>query len=245
MELAQMEVIPAIDIKDGRCVRLYQGDYGRETVYSDSPLDVAFRWVAMGASRLHVVDLDGAKTGASVNLGLISDIASSVTVPVQLGGGIRTVEAAGQVISAGVSRVIIGTAAAEGEGFVKELCQEFGPDSVAVGVDARDGYVVTWGWTETSDITASEMVKRISAWGVLRFVYTDVTRDGTLTEPNFDAIDKLLGETDMKMIVAGGVASLDHLRRLSQLSVEGAIVGTAAYTGDIDLQEAIAAISQQ
>ncbi len=237
-----MEVIPAIDIKGGKCVNLYQGDYGKETVFSESPLDVASRWVDMGASRLHIVDLDGAKAGTPVNMALVGRIASSVAVPMQLGGGIRTLISAQQAVASGVSRIIIGTAAVERTSLVQELCRELGAGSVVVSVDARDGYVVVRGWTETSRIPAPEMVKRIEAVGVQRFVYTDVTTVGTLTEPSFDAIEGLLRQTEMGMLVAGGISSIEHLRRLSQLGVEAAIVGKAIYAGDIDLREAIDAL---
>ena len=238
----RMEIIPAIDIRDGKCVRLYQGDYQQETVYSDAPVEVAIRWAAMGASRVHVADLDGARAGAPVNTGIVRQITSSVTAHVQLGGGVRTLEAASEAISLGVSRVIIGTAAVEAPGLAREMCIALGPEAVVVSVDARDGDVMVRGWTETSKIRTSELVRRLESEGIRRIVYTDVSRDGTLSEPNFPAIEALVGQTRMKVVVAGGVASVDHLRRLSQIGVEGAIVGRAIYTGDIDLGEAIDAV---
>jgi phosphoribosylformimino-5-aminoimidazole carboxamide ribotide isomerase len=234
-----MDVIPAIDIRGGKCVRLYQGDFARETVYSDDPLSVAARWVEMGASRIHVVDLDGAKSGSPVNLGLVAGIASSVPALVQFGGGIRTLDVAREAIALGVSRVVIGTAAVEGPGLVEEACRELGPETVAVGVDVRDGYVAVRGWTEKSRISATELIARIEAMGVRRFVHTDIARDATLTEPNLAAIEDLGSKSEMKMIVAGGISSVAHLLRLSELGVEAAIVGKAIYTGDIDLREAI------
>ena len=237
-----MEVIPAIDVKDGRCVRLYQGDYGRETVFSDSPVDMAVHWVELGASRLHVVDLEAARTGDPVILGLVRQIADTVSVPVQLGGGIRTVETARKAIDAGADRVIIGTAAVEEPDILREVCAELGPDRVVVGVDARDGYVATRGWTETSRSPVSDLVERVEATGVRRIVYTDIARDGTLTEPNFGAIEGLAGATALRLIVAGGISSVEHLVALSRLGVEGAIVGTAIYTGDVDFREAVRAV---
>jgi len=237
-----VEVIPAIDIRGGRCVRLFQGNYSRETVFSESPLDVAFHWAREGATRLHVVDLDGARDGAPVNAGLVGDIASSVPVPVQLGGGIRTLDDARQAIALGVSRIIIGTAAIEGPDLLQDVCRELGAEAVMVGIDARDGYVAVRGWTERTEVRASELVERIETIGVRRFVYTDVTRDGTLTEPNFDAVEDLMGRTALRMTAAGGISSLGHLTRMSQLGVEAAIVGTAVYTGDVDLREAIDAL---
>ncbi len=236
-----MEVIPAIDIRNGRCVRLYQGDYGRETVYSDLPLDVARRWVELGATRLHIVDLDGARAGAPVHLGLVAEIASSVSAAVQLGGGIRSVESAEAAVSAGADRVILGTAAVENPELVEALCSRLGVETVAVSIDARDGYVAVSGWTEGSGILASEVVDRMVALGVQRLVHTDVTRDGTLTEPNFEAVAALAAQPDLHVLAAGGISQPEHLVRLAGCNLEGAIVGKALYTGDIDLAEAIRA----
>ena len=239
-----MEVIPAIDIRGGKCVRLYQGDYGRETVYSESPLKVASHWVETGATRLHVVDLDGARAGAPVNIELVGAIASSVEAPVQCGGGIRTLETARAMLSLGVSRVVIGSAAVEaGPEFVESACRELGPDAVVVGVDARDGHAAIRGWVHSTDLTVADLVSRVEAAGVRRIVYTDISRDGTLTEPNFDAIEAVMGMTSLKVLAAGGISSVDHLSRLARLGVEGAIVGKAVYTGDIDLRQAIDAVS--
>ena len=238
-----MEVIPAIDIRGGKCVQLYQGDYDRETVFSDAPAEVALRWANEGATRLHVVDLDGARAGGPGNLGVVEAIASAARVPVQLGGGIRDLEAAMAAVARGVDRVIGGTAAAEAPGLMEDLSRELGVDALIVSVDARDGYVMLQGWTRRSGLAASELVERIGSAGVRRFVYTDVTRDGTLTGPNFSAIEELMRQTSLKMLVAGGISSVEHLRRLDDLGVEAAIVGTAVYTGDIDLREAIAALA--
>ena len=238
-----MEVIPAIDIKGGKCVRLYQGDYERETVYSERPLVVASRWAGMGASRLHVVDLDGAKTGSPVNIDLVGGIASSVAAAVQYGGGIRALETATRAVSLGVDRVIFGTAALEEPRLVEEARDELGPEAVMVSVDARDGYVVEQGWTRRSRVSASELVKQLEAAGVRRFIYTDVARDGTLTEPNFRAIEELASVSELSMLVAGGISSVGHLQTLAQLGVEAAIVGKAVYTGDINLRDAIDALA--
>lgn len=237
-----MEIIPAIDLRGGKCVRLYQGDYDRETVFSDNPLDAARDWVGQGASRLHVVDLDGARGGAPANLSVAADIASSVSVPVQLGGGIRTVYTARTVVSQGISRIMLGTAAVESPGMVSEICKALGDDAVVVSVDARDGYVAVKGWTSSSRVLARDLIAQMVGMGVRRFMYTDVARDGTLTEPNFDAIEMLLSQTDAKLIAAGGITSIDHLLRLAGLGVESAVVGTALYTGAIDLPEALEAV---
>ena len=234
-----MEVIPAIDIRGGKAVRLFQGDYGLETVFNDSPVDAAQRWLDMGATRLHVVDLDGAKTGEQVNIDLVARIAALAYVPVQLGGAIRTVEAARRAIDVGVDRVIVGTAALEDEEFAGDLRNRIGTERVVVGVDARNGYVAVRGWTEESGTPIHDLIARMEEAGVSRIIYTDIARDGTRTEPNFQQVDELLGTTTLTILVAGGVSRIDHLRRLAAMGVEGAIVGTAAYTGDIDMREAI------
>ncbi len=234
-----MEVIPAIDIRGGKAVQLFQGDYDRETVFNDSPVDAARRWLDIGATRLHVVDLDGAKTGGQVNIDLAGQIAALSAVPVQLGGGIRTVKAAKNAVDKGVERVIIGTAALDSTAFAQQLCDELGPERLIVGVDAREGYVAVRGWLEKSETSAIDLVKRMEEVGVQRFAYTDISRDGTLTEPNFLQVEELLGKTWLKMLAAGGVSRIEHLRRLADMGVEGAIVGTAAYTGDIAMREAI------
>ncbi len=234
-----MEVIPAVDIRGGKAVRLFQGDYGRETVFDDSPVDAAQRWIDIGVTRLHVVDLDGAKTGEQVNLDLVGRIAALSDVPVQLGGGVRTIEAAQRAVDKGVDRVIVGTAALENVDFVTTLCNSIGPESVVVGVDARDGYVAVRGWTEESTTPADALIARMEESGVLRMVYTDIARDGTRTEPNFQQVEELLCTSKLKMLVAGGVSHIEHIRRLADLGAEGAIVGTAAYTGDVDMRQAV------
>ena len=234
-----MEVIPAIDIRGGKAVRLFQGDYGRETVFNDSPVDAAQRWLDLGATRLHVVDLDGAKTGEQVNIDLVGRISALSEIPVQLGGAIRTVAAAQRAIDRGVGRVIVGTAALESVEFVQDLCDRIGPERVVVGVDARNGYVAVRGWTEESGTPVRELVARMETSGVRRIIYTDISRDGTRTEPNFQQVEELLGATTLKILVAGGVSRIEHLRRLAEMGVEGAIIGTAAYTGDIDMRVAI------
>ena len=238
-----MEVIPAVDIKGGRCVRLYQGDYGRETVYSDSPVDMALRWVELGATRIHVVDLDAAKAGVPVNHETAGAIAVAVPVPVQLGGGVRSLETATHAAALGISRVIIGTAAARDMDWVLSVCEALGPERVVVSIDARGGYVALNGWTETTGLRVQDMLDRLGATGVRRFIYTDIARDGTLTEPSWNEIMKVHEATGLKTIVAGGVSSVEHLLRLSEIGVEAAIVGKAVYTGDIDLSDAVAALA--
>ena len=200
------------------------------------------RWQDMGAVRLHVVDLDGAAQGEPVNLNVIESIARSLKAPIQIGGGIRDMDAVERAIGIGVERVVLGTSAVGNPDLVELACRRFGPDAIIVGVDARDGLVATRGWRESSDITAIDMIHRMTALGVRRFVYTDISRDGTMTEPNFRALEELTETTDAAVIASGGVSTVDHLRRLAALGVEGAIVGKALYESAIDLREAIAAV---
>ena len=234
-----MQVIPAIDLRGGKCVRLYQGDYARETVYSDDPLETALRWVDMGARRLHIVDLDGAKDGSPANLAAVERIARAAGVPLHLGGGIRDMATARAAISAGASRVMLGTAAVEDADLIRALLAELGAEGVIVSVDAKDGRVALRGWTESSGMPATELVDDMARLGVVRFLYTDISRDGTLTEPNFAATGELAARSGIRVLAAGGIARVEHLARLAALGAEGAIVGRAIYTGDIDLREAL------
>jgi len=238
-----LEIIPAIDLRDGKCVRLYQGDYARETVYSDDPTEMAKRWADMGATRLHVVDLDGAKQGSPGNLKVIQAIVSSVNVPVQVGGGVRTRESAEQIVSVGASRIMMGTAAVDDPGLIEDLVDSLGTDSIIVTVDAKDGLVALRGWTESSTVKAIDVMKKMADRGVSRFLYTDISRDGTLTEPNFQALEQLIEHQVPGLIAAGGIATEDHILRLASIGVEGAIVGTALYTGDISLTAAIESLN--
>jgi phosphoribosylformimino-5-aminoimidazole carboxamide ribotide isomerase len=236
-----MEIIPAIDLRGGKCVRLYQGDYKQETVFSEDPVDTAKHWQSLGAKRLHIVDLDGAAKGEICHFSVISSIAEAVSIPVEVGGGIRNIESIEKLLGAGVDRVILGTAAIENRGMVKEACQRLG-ERIIAGVDARDGYVATRGWIKSSKMTAVELIKDMKAAGIPRVIYTDISRDGTLTEPNFAAIEDLLATVDVKIIAAGGISSIEHLNRLADIGIEGAIVGRAIYTGHIDLKKALDSI---
>ncbi|WP_129673200.1 1-(5-phosphoribosyl)-5-[(5-phosphoribosylamino)methylideneamino]imidazole-4-carboxamide isomerase [Candidatus Chloroploca sp. Khr17] len=236
-----MEIIPAIDLKDGRCVRLFQGDFSQTTVYSDDPAAMAQQWAAQGATRLHVVDLDGARQGQSANLEAVRAIVRAVTIPVQLGGGLRHEHDIDTVLNLGVARVILGTAAVEDVALVVRLLERFA-ERVIVGVDARNGKVATAGWLETADIWATDLVRRMADLGVQRIIYTDISRDGTLTEPNFEAMAALLDPNGPALIASGGIAEIAHLQRLARLGVEGAIVGKALYDGNIDLPQALAAL---
>jgi phosphoribosylformimino-5-aminoimidazole carboxamide ribotide isomerase len=238
-----MDIIPAIDIKGGKCVRLYQGDFDRVTVYDHNPAEVARRWVAQGARMLHVVDLDGARAGYPVNADVILAIVQSVDVPVQIGGGLRDEQAIVAALALGAARVVLGTAAVEQPELVARLAGRYG-EEIAVGVDARDGIVATSGWTTQAQVRAPELIEHMAALGVRRFIYTDIARDGTLTEPNYTATAALVRPGGPAIIASGGVGKLDHLVRLAQIGVEAVVVGKALYTGDLDLVGAIEALKQ-
>lgn len=230
-------------MRNGRCVRLYQGNYNRETVFSDDPLDVALKWQSLGAPRLHVVDLDGAASGEIRNLGIIRDIAKAILIPVQLGGGIRDIETIETLLKAGIERVILGTVAVEDPRLVTEACRRF-RDSIIIGIDARGGYVATQGWVKDTEKTAIDLAKSMVQAGVRHFIFTDISRDGTLSEPNFSAITEMMDAIGLPIIAAGGIASVSHLKMLAKLGAEGAIVGKALYTGNINLKQALREIGQ-
>ena len=236
-----MEIIPAIDLRGGNCVRLYQGDYQQETVFSDDPLGVAERWQAEGGQRLHVVDLDGAHSGNPANLAAITSITQRLTIPVQVGGGIRSADTAAGLFDAGAARVVVGTAAVSNPALVEELCRRFGSERVIVALDARDGLVATHGWTETSAITATDLALRMADLGVVRLLYTDISRDGTLEEPNYAATAALVRDSGLSVLAAGGVAAAEHVAKLVPTGAEAAIIGRALYTGDITIGAALAA----
>lgn len=197
----------------------------------------------MGAPRLHIVDLDGAATGEIRNLEIIRDIAKAMLIPIQLGGGIRDIETVQALLKAGIERVILGTVAVENPLLVAEACRRF-RESVIVGIDAREEFVATHGWVKDNDITAVNLAKSMARIGVIRFIYTDINRDGTLTEPNFSAIAEMIDAIGLPVIASGGISSLNHLKMLRKLGAEGAIVGKALYTGDINLKQALAEIDQ-
>ena len=236
-----MEVIPAIDLRRGRCVRLYQGDYSQETVFSGEPVEVARHWHSLGAERLHIVDLDGAAKGELCHGALVEEIVRAVDIPVELGGGLRSMELVEQVLACGVGRAILGTAALRDAALVEEACRRFG-ERIVVSVDARGGLVATHGWVERSAVTTVEVAERMAGLGVQRLIYTDIARDGTLSGPNFAAVSALVERAAVPVIAAGVISSVEHVRRLSETGVEGAIVGRALYTGDLDLVEALACI---
>jgi len=237
-----VEVIPAIDLRGGRCVRLFQGDYDRETVFSDDPVATAQRWAEQGAPRLHIVDLDGARDGRQANAEATRAIIDAVELPVQVAGGVRNMATVDSWIEAGADRVVLGTAAVQDPSFAAEACARYG-DRIVVSVDGRDGYFAARGWIEQTDQRIDDLIRQFVGLGVERFVYTDIGVDGTLTAPNYDAIEALLSASPAKLIAAGGVAKTEHLIRLAELGVEGAIVGVALYQGRVKLPEALAAVA--
>ena len=239
-----MEILPAIDLRNGHCVRLTQGDYDRETVFDDDPVGVAKRWLDQGARRLHVVDLDGARDGVRGNADAVAAIVQAVDIPIQLGGGVRDAAEAHRLIDIGVDRVIIGTAAIEAPDEVRAVVDDIGTEHVIVGIDAKDGMVQTRGWHETSKVTAIDLASQMVEIGVRRFIYTDTSRDGTLTHPNFDAVAELSDNLRYPIIVAGGIASIDDLVGLAKMGVESAISGMAIYSGALDLKCAIETIDE-
>ena len=239
-----MEIIPAIDLLEGRCVRLYQGDYAQSQVFNDNPAEVAKQWADEGASRLHVVDLDGAKAGKPANLEAIAAIVQNVSVPVQVGGGLRDRTSVSQLLDIGVQRVILGTVAVEQPQLVQDLCQEF-PGQIVVGIDARNGLVATRGWLETSSVAAIDLAQQMAQLGAAAIIYTDIHRDGTLSGPNLEALRELASAISIPVIASGGVSSITDLLSLlalEPLGVSGAIVGRAIYTGDVSLKDAIRAV---
>ena len=234
-----MEVIPAVDIRGGRCVRLHQGDYDRETVYGDDPAAAAARWVAQGARRVHVVDLDGARERRPVNAAATRAIVRGSGAAVQAGGGVRDLAALRATLELGAARVVLGTAALD-PGLLREAVGVAG-ERLVVSVDARDGVVRTEGWTASSGVAAADFVRELERAGVARIVYTDIARDGVAGSPNFEACEAIAASTPLAVIAAGGVSALGDLRRLARCGVEAAIVGRALYSGDIRLPEAIEA----
>jgi phosphoribosylformimino-5-aminoimidazole carboxamide ribotide isomerase len=241
-----MEVIPAIDLLDGRCVRLYQGDYAQSQVFNENPVAVAQGWAEQGATRLHLVDLDGAKVGHPVNREAIAAIVNALDIPVQVGGGLRDRQSVADLLSLGVQRVILGTIAVEQPELIQQLCQEF-PNQIVVGIDARNGKVATRGWLETSEVEATQLAQQMASFGAAAIIYTDIHRDGTMQGPNHEALRELAEAVEVPVIASGGVSSITDLLALLSLEttgVTGAIVGKAIYTGAIDLKEAIRAVGE-
>lgn len=244
VQRSSFEVIPAIDLRGGKCVRLMQGDYSRETVYSADPVETAVRWQTLGAPRLHVVDLDGARSGRQANAAAVKAIVEAVEVPVELGGGIRNIETIERWLDAGVDRVYLGTAAVTDPHFAAQACGQF-PGHVAAGADARAGHIAVRGWEEESSETVREFCHRLLSGGACALTYTNIDRDGTMEGPDIEGITELihaLGPTEAQIILSGGVGSLEHIRKAARVpGLGGVIVGRALYEGTVDLAAAIAA----
>lgn len=236
-----MLIIPAIDIRGGKCVRLFQGDYNQETVYNEFPAEQARKFQEEGASIIHLVDLDGAKAGKPVNLDVVRSICSAVTIPCELGGGIRTVEDAKAAFEAGVHRVILGTTACENPHLVRDFISTFGADKVVMGIDAKGGMVAVKGWVETSTLDVFELIAKLEEMGVTRFIYTDISTDGALSGPNLDSVAAVCSRIPRCGVIASGgisgVEDIKNLRELGKENLEGVIVGKALYAGKVTFQE--------
>ncbi len=236
-----MIIIPAIDLKDGKCVRLLKGEEGTETVFSTNPVETAQNWESCGAGWIHVVDLDGAFEGSAINAGIIVDIVKNVNCNVQLGGGIRDLETADRYISAGVKRLIIGTRAFSDEEFIRELCKRY-PGKISVGLDTKNNKIAVKGWKEVLDLDMDEAIKKLEISGASMFVHTNVDKDGTMEGINTEPIEKFINSCSVPVIASGGIATMEDLEKLSALKdkgLYGVILGKSIYSGSIDLREAV------
>lgn len=233
-----MRIYPAIDIKNGKCVRLRQGNFDDMTVYNDNPVEVAKEWIKNGASYIHLVDLDGAREGSGVNSDIIKEIANLSDVPVQTGGGIRTIEDIENKLALGVRRVILGTVAVKNPEIVKEAVEKFG-DAIAVGIDAKNGMVAVSGWEEVSEVSAVDLCVKMRDYGVKTIIYTDISKDGMMGGPNIEATKEIVDATGIDIIASGGVSRMNDLENVDKINAHGAIIGKALYTGAINLKEAV------
>ena len=232
-----MKIFPAIDIKDKKCVRLVKGDFDKKTEYELSPIEQAGKFKDHGFKNLHIVDLDGALTGETVNLDIIQDIVGKFNLKIEVGGGIRNPESIQKYIDVGVEKVILGSAAIKDKNFLKETCEKF-PNKIALGLDAKDGYLSVSGWTEKSNQLTLDYLKEVNDYGVSRLIYTDINKDGMKQSPNFDETAKVAEISNCPVIISGGVSSIDDIKKAKNLkNVEGIIVGKAIYDGDIKLEE--------
>ncbi len=233
-----MIIIPAIDIKNGQCVRLIQGDYDQITNYGDNPVSQAMEWQTLGAEMIHLVDLDGAKEGRLMNGELIRKISEQIDAPIEVGGGIRNTQAVENYIQSGVSRVIIGTAAVNDPEWLNQMVQKYG-DKICVSIDAKDGKIATEGWLKATDTDAIEYILKLEQMGVKTIVYTDISKDGMMKGPNFEMYEKISKLSKIDVIASGGVSTLADVKRLKEMNLYGAIIGKALYEGAIDLKEAL------
>jgi len=235
-----MQIWPAIDLRGGNCVRLEQGDYSRETVFGEDPAAMARRWVSEGAEYLHLVDLDGARDGQSINRNAVEAIVLAADIPCELGGGIRDENTIREMLSLGLSRLVIGTKALKDPDWFREMCQKF-PDKLAVGIDARDGRVATDGWLEVSNVSATSLARSLAEEPIAAIIYTDIAKDGMMSGPNFDAMAEMSQSVDVPVIASGGVTAAEDVGQLARIGVAGCIIGRALYEGSLTLAEATAA----
>ena len=234
-----MKIFPAIDIKDGKCVRLVKGDFKNKTVYEISPVEQASKYKDHGFKNLHIVDLDGALTGEIVNLDIIRDIVNKFDLKVEIGGGIRNLTSIQKYIDTGVDKVILGSSAIKDKNFLKEACQEF-PNKIALGLDAKDGYLSVSGWKENSNQLTLDYLNEVNDYGFSRLIYTDINKDGMKQSPNFEETSKVASRSNCPVIISGGVSSIDDVKKAKNLkNIEGIIVGKAIYDGDIKLEELV------
>ena len=234
-----MKIFPAIDIKEKKCVRLIKGDFNNKTEYDISPVDQAGKYKDHGFKNLHLVDLDGALTGETVNIDIIEEIVGKFDLNVEIGGGVRNLESIQKYTEAGVEKVILGSAAIKDKNFLKEACQKF-PDKIALGLDAKDGYLSVSGWKENSNFKTLEFLKDVNDYGASRLIYTDINRDGMKISPNFDETENVANNSNCPVFISGGVSSIDDIKKAKELgnkNIEGIIVGKAIYDGDIKLEE--------
>jgi len=234
-----MKIFPAIDIKDKKCVRLVKGDFDNKTEYNNSPVDQASRYEDFGFKNLHIVDLDGALTGETVNVKIIQEIVKKSNLNVEIGGGIRNLESIQKYLDAGVEKTILGSAAIKDKNFLKEACLKF-PGKIALGLDSKDGNLLISGWKENSNLSTLEFLKEVNDYGVSRLIFTDITRDGTKESPNFYETSKVANISNCSVIISGGVSSIDDVKKARNLrNIEGIIVGKAIYDDDIKLEELV------
>ena len=234
-----MKIFPAIDIKDKKCVRLVKGDFDNKTEYQMSPVEQASKYKDHGFKNLHIVDLDGALTGETVNLNIIQEIVNKFDLKIEVGGGVRNIDSIQKYIDAGVEKVILGSAAIKDKNFLKESCEKF-PNKIALGLDAKDGYLSVSGWKENSNQLTLDYLKEVNDFGVSRLIYTDISRDGMKQSPNFDDTSKVAEISNCPVIVSGGVSSIGDIKKTKSLNnIEGIIVGKAIYDGDIKLEELV------
>ncbi len=233
-------MIPAIDLRGGRCVRLLQGDYAQETAYSDDPVGMAVKWQELGAPMLHVVDLDGAKAGRRVQADVVAAICTALSIPVEVSGGMRTMEDIRDALKRGASRVQVGSAAVSDPEMLRAACAAY-PEAIVVSIDAKGGEVMTDGWTKGGGVAALDLANRVVADGAARVMYTDIARDGSLQGPNIDSLRAMVAAVPVPVIASGGITTIEQLRAVMATGCEGAIIGKALYEGQIDLREALAA----